>query len=174
MNLAAILALLVLALAIYALAKAIDMVSGYSPRQAPPPNGRTQVHHVAAPNRVMNACTRLLMMGLLEMLICSLMNIAADTSLSNSEFQRYSKAASYAVLGVLMLALAACTCLVIRFRCTRQLTAVQRKIPHGCETIFLGMYPELVGDSLYYVLAWGWRRVVYAAAMILLTSLPAA
>ena len=47
-----------------------------------------------------------------------------------------------------------------------------RKINPAYETIYLGMYAEILNSSNYYILAFLARRVVYAAVVILLTSRP--
>ena len=50
---------------------------------------------------------------------------------------------------------------------------MNRHIPPSCETVYLGMYSEILNSSNLYILAFFVRRALYAIAMIMLTSRPA-
>ena len=85
-NLSIMLVLFASIILVYLISKAIDCVSEYTPRHVPIPNGRTNVKYATTPDKVMNTLIRLLLLAFLEFFVCALMNIKADTSMSNSTF----------------------------------------------------------------------------------------
>ena len=93
-NLFALLSIIIVCGLVHAIARIVRSVSEYKPGMQPAPNGRTDVQYSSFTEKSLNAFLRLLLLSALELAICSLMNIVADTSQSNSSFQQISKALS--------------------------------------------------------------------------------
>ena len=68
---------------------------------------------------------------------------------------------------ILSIGLLAFTRYVIKFSRSYEMS---RDVSPKYETVYLGMYPEILNSSNVYLLAWLVRRVVYSVNMIFFTS----